>query len=551
VKGLRAFLSSDDQILLPGTKAYEAAVYTGNLLYIRKAPGAVIVPSTKEEIASIVSYAHDHNIKLTAKCGGNSFAGYSFNLGGIVVDLRRFKKIDIDDKANVVTIQAGCRWKEVYGTLSKKDPSYIVVGGRCPEVGISGYTLGGGISPFTRTYGLGIDNVIEMTVVTAAGQILTLNDKVTDPAQRDLFWALRGGGGGNFGVLVELKTKLHRLSDPDAKVTCGPLSWDLSDKDARGRFEAAMDVFNKREWPQALTINAMWRYKGDKLSGEMIMIFDGNLKKCLDIIDPLIKFQPTQNAVAEMQWQDWLSAEQGFDSTSPIYHHHTSLTLGQGAITPAFTKAVNSIMEESNELLGEQGKSHFLWDMGGHESTTVAPDATPYHWREGVYIIAFKIQWERPEMKDKVLAFAEKVKATIAPFALEGKAAYLNYIDPSVEDWGYAYYGKNYPRLQAIKKHWDPTNFFHFEQSITHPVTKASSDAPEQPAARTMPTAGHHVNINTFGATPFLTNTHACSAMWDKYCLPDPGKLWDMNLKEFNLDQFHMAIREGHTELAG
>ncbi|EKM76727.1 hypothetical protein AGABI1DRAFT_115615 [Agaricus bisporus var. burnettii JB137-S8] len=534
-KEIRALLSSDDQLLLP-------------------APGAVVVPSTAEEIASTVSFARNHNILLTFKNGGNSFAGYCLNLGGIVIDLCRFKKIHIDDKANVVTIQAGCIWSEVYNTLSKQDPSYIVVGGRCPNVGVSGYTLGGGFSPFTRSHGLGIDNVIEMTVVTPAGQILTLNDKVTDAHQRDLYWALRGGGGGNFGFLVEFKTQLHRLSDANAKVACGPLSWDLSDKDARGRFEAAMDVFNTREWPKELTIDAIWRYKGDQLLGEMTTIFDGNLKKCMEVLDPLLKFQPT-NAIAEMQWHEWLVAEQGFDSLSPVYHHHTSFIFGQGAITPTVTKAITSLMEESHELLGRKGKSHFLWDMAGYKSTTVAPDATPYYWREGIYIIAFKLQWEDPAMKASVLAFTEKIKNTLQPHALEHRAAYLNYIDPTVDDWAYAYYGKNYARLQEIKQHWDPTNFFHFPQSITPAIPEQSSDAREPHVARSLLTTGRNtasidIASNTSshaaeaqgvdeGRLP-LTALEATAAMWDQFLLLNPIMLWGM--EEFDAEKFLTVI---------
>jgi hypothetical protein len=549
VKELRALILAEDKILLPGTKAYNTAVYTGNLLYSRRAPGAVIVPSTTEEIASIVSLARKLGITLTTKNGGNSFAGYCLNLGGIVIDLCRFKSIDIDDKANVVTIQGGFRWNEVYDILSKRNPSYIVIGGRCAQVGVSGYTLGGGVSPFSRTYGLGIDNVLEMTVVTAAGQILVLNDKVTDANQRDLFWALCGGGGGNFGILVEFKTKLHRLSDPDAKTAGGPLGWDLSDKDARGRFEAAMNVFNTREWPPELTIDTIWRYKDGKLFGEMMAMFDGNVEKCLEVLDPLIKFQPTDNGIEAMQWHKWLFAEQGFDVTSPIYHHHTSLILGQGAITPTVTKAITSLMEEANELQGRKGKSHFLWDMAGYKSTTVAPDATPYYWREGIYIAAFKLQWDHPSMTKSMLAFSTKIKATLMPHALEGKAAYLNYIDPTVKDWAYAYYGNNYSRLQAIKQHWDPSNFFHFDQSITLPTAKPLSTEPQVARMLAGPTVTSTLapavdpTVQTYGAEAEDEHRHhweAVLAMWDKFCLSDPDQLWDM--KEFDVEKFLMVI---------
>ncbi|XP_006457601.1 hypothetical protein AGABI2DRAFT_196226 [Agaricus bisporus var. bisporus H97] len=560
VKELRAIfrrLSSIDQLLIPGTPAYQAAILTENLLYTKKRPGAVVVPYTEQQIASVVSYARAKHIHLAIKNGGHSFARYSICHGGLVIDLTSFKDVRIDDKQDIVTIQAGCVWQDVYDALKARDPSYIVVGSRCPTVGVSGFTLGGGLSAFSRSYGLGIDNVAAMTVVTAAGDVLKLHDTVDDEQERKLFWAMCGGGGGNFGVLVEFQTKLHRLKDPDGKVAYIPLSWDLSDNNTRGRFLGAMNALNAGAWPKELTINAIWQYKDEKLWGEMTVIYNGKLDKCLEILDPLLEFQPTECDPKEMQWHDCVT-EQGHDVESSNFHHRASFIFGGGAIEPPVANAIISLMEEANQLLVDSGKAYILWDMAGHETTTVAPHATPYYWRQGIYVGCFKIQWRYRAMQKSCLEFSEKVKRTLLQFALEGKAAYVNYIDPTVKDWPYAYYGTNYAELQAIKATWDGTNFFRFTQSISpklpeklRPVLNSLLPRSERRVANVnlvsaIDPVQHTPETQVVDEHRPLTGLEATAAMWDQYSFSGPEKL--TNMEESDAEKVLMAISEDRLQ---
>ena len=536
-------------------------IFTGNLLFTEMAPGAVIIPSKVEEIVALVRFARDNGIHLTVKNGGHSYAGFSLNEGGIILHMRQFKKVEINDAGTEVTIQAGCIWNDVYDKFKGQNAAGIVVGGQCRTVGVSGFTLGGGFGAFSRSYGLGIDNVVEMTVVTAAGELLTLNHDETDPAKRDLFWALRGGGGGNLAILVEFKAKVHQLRDPHAKVVCGPLRWDLSNKEARDNFQAAMDVVDSREWPDELTIDALWRYKGEKLLGEMTMFFNGNMEKCLAVLEPILKLNPTVNELAEMPWYNWAVIAQGFSPDSPTYHHHISFILGQGAITPAVTKSIIQIMEDSHKFLDGQGKSRVMWHMGGGKIKDVAPDATPYYWREGAYVVEFKLQWTDRERNPEMLAFLDKVKKTLMPYALEGRASYLNYLATSIDDWQYAYYGDNYPRLQEVKAHWDPTNFFHFQQAIepagfvekpTPILKRVTKKAAKTPMIIKRPTPGGPVfdsDSETERNAPAedhrrpLTALERTAAMWNAYSFPDPERLW--KLEDPNPHKVLMVMGEG------
>ncbi|KAL0959596.1 hypothetical protein HGRIS_011306 [Hohenbuehelia grisea] len=524
---LRALFESHNQVITPSAgDPYEASVFIGNLLYFHYTPGAIVLPKTPKEIAAVINFAKKNKIPFTVKNGGHSYAGYCLNFKGIMIDLTQMKSIHIDQEAKEVTIGSGCIWKDVYDKL---DPHDIVVGGQCPFVGVSGFTLGGGLSPFTRSYGMGVDNVLEMTVITAAGELLTLRPDETDSKKRDLFWAMRGAGGGNFAVLVEFKTRLHKLRDPNAKVVCGPLKWNLSVPEQRAQFELAMEKFNNTTWPNELTIDAIWRHDVNKatedrfLSGEMTVIYNGNEQQCKEVLAPLLEHNPI-DGTEEMPWSKWVLIEIGYDVKSPVFHHHASFIFGEKGITSEVTQAIISIMEEADKLLGNQGKAHILWDMTGGKAAEVPSDETAYYWREGVYVANFKIQWQTPAIADKMLAFAQKVKKTLMPYALDKKACYVNYIDSTVEDWQYAYHGKNYARLQQIKKDWDPLNFFKFAQSIA----PAGSVANKKPGA---PTA-----------------VNRTADRWSKLSWCHPEKLWDLETCE--VEGILGAIAEERAEVA-
>nr|AGK29885.1 FAD-binding protein [Volvariella volvacea] len=454
------------EYLAPYNPAYRRAIFIGNLLYRLRTPAAVIMPRKVKDIVTVVNCARQYDFVLSVKNGGHSYAGYCLNHGGLVIDLSLMDDVKINQDSTEVTIQAGCLWKTVYDTLVGKDRANIIVGGQCPYVGVSGFTLGGGLSPFSRNYGMGIDNVTEMTIVTAGGEIVTVNNHETDPEKQDLFWALCGGGGGNFGVMVEFKSNVHRLNDANGKVCCGQLTWNLPQQEKE--FMAMMNEFNLRRCPEALTVDAIWRYNKDQLLGQMTVLFNGGIDACNEAIQFLRDHNPIGDDVAPMQWEDWVRIEEGFDTKSKVYHHHASFIFGDKAITPELTTKIIRLLNESHELLGSDGTSHILWDHFGGATSRVKATDTPFPWRAGVYAANIKLLWKTgsEEMKQKALKFIQYSKDTLLPHTLDGTAAYLNYIDSTVENWREAYYSFNYERLQKVKTRWDPTNLFRFPQGI-------------------------------------------------------------------------------------
>ena len=152
-----------------------------------------------------VSWAASHGVEIRARSGGHSYAGYSTLERGVVLDLRALHGISVDRSAATATVGAGAQLIDVYAGLAAHGAT--IPAGSCPSVAVAGVTLGGGVGLAGRAFGLTADHLVAAQIVTADGRLRTVGAR-TDP---DLLWALRGGGGGNFGVVTDLTFALEPL----------------------------------------------------------------------------------------------------------------------------------------------------------------------------------------------------------------------------------------------------------------------------------------------------------------------------------------------------
>ncbi|KAM5349771.1 hypothetical protein ACJ41O_006276 [Fusarium nematophilum] len=309
----------------------------------------------------------------------------------------------------LVTMEGGLLWRDVY-YKHLQDKRNIIIGGQCPTVGVSGFTLGGGLSPFSHSYKLGYNSLLKMTVVTYDAKVIKLSPDDKDQGKRDLFWAMTGGVGGNFGVA---------------------------------------------------------------LTGGTTVIYNGGWVAAQEVLKPLLTFGPTKNGLEETKWTGWVRKSKGWDPKSKVYHHHASFIFSEGAITPAVTSKILDLVHKAAELLGitaENGpndpKCHILWDHIGAKKEEIAPEGTAFFWRQGHYVSTVKMQWTDATKSREIMEFISECKTVLLPFAIEHKAVYVNYIDGTVPNWQESYYGHNYTRLQKVKTQWDPNNFLWNWQSI-------------------------------------------------------------------------------------
>ncbi|KAH7122926.1 hypothetical protein EDB81DRAFT_699659 [Dactylonectria macrodidyma] len=462
---------TEKQVLTHPSQEYEKAVFIGNLNYRFTTPPVVIQARSVQDVRATIDFARQNKVRLTVKNGGHSYMGYCLNREGIVLDVSLMNGCYIDPDKMLVEMQGGLIWKDVY-YKHLKDKRNIIIGGQCPTVGVSGFTLGAGLSPFSRSYGLGCDNLLEMTVITYDGKEVKLSSEDKDPGKRDLFWAMAGGGGGNYGVVVSLTSRMHKLRDQKGRVVCGQLLWNLPQQ--KQAFEKMMDEFNNTKHPNELAVDALWshgRYK--QMTGGMTIIYNGSMKKAQKYINRFLAFEPVSINLSEMEWTDWVHKSEEWDPRTNVYHHHASFIFAEGAIKPDVVAKISALVREAADIVeitdkNEKGsaKTHFLWDHIGGKTEELAPEATPFYWRSGHYVANIKLQWTKEGLHDTVKQFIAKCYTVLMPHAIEQKASYVNYIDAFVPNWQEAYYGRNYTRLQEIKTRWDPDNFFNNWQSI-------------------------------------------------------------------------------------
>lgn len=404
--------------------------------------------------------------------------GYSLNEGGMVLDMSLMNACHIDNATRTIQMQGGAVWTDVYDKLDDKRD--VVISAMCGSVGVSGFTLGGGISPLSRSYGLGCDSLLEMTVVTAESEVVTVSKHDQDEKKRDLFWALCGGGGGNFGVTVSMTSKMHKLRDEAGKVVSGELTWHIPQQ--QQAFDEAMKTFNSGNCPAELTVNGVWSHAENKqFTAGMKIIYNGNMEQTHEALKSILAHEPVENTLEEINWTDVSESDEGWVADSKVYHHHASFILPEGAITPELTSTVNGLLSEAASIVGitdenkrNSPKCSFRWNHIGAQTSEVPSTDTAFYWRDGYYVASMNIQWTDPSKRQSILNFIGKCQGQLLPFAIEKKAAYVNYIDGAVSNWEQAYYGDNYARLQKVKTEWDSKNFFSNDQSIK-PIEKTSA----------------------------------------------------------------------------
>lgn len=517
------FKTSKFPVLEPGQPEYEHAIATSNRLYRFARPDCVVQPESVADVQAIVKEAVSKDINLTIKCNGHSYAGHSTAFQGVSLDLRRMNKVNLDIKSKIVTMDAGCQWGHVYQTLVHgKHEGYIINGGRCPTVGVSGFILGGGLGPFTRSFGMGCDTLTEATVVTATGDVVTVK-KTDDPNSKEgeLFWALQGGGGGNFGVLVEMKLKVQQLENAYGTVVAGRYQWfpkkeetdkaisnkatpdkatpdkatldkAISDEGLSDEVIRTMNDFYTTKWPNSITIDSTWmcdlRQNMDGI--RFTIAFDGSQSSYEKIINEHIKNQelntqlkrrilpePSTRFLHESLVNQWLEETERAYPTNKTYELYSSFVFKDNdrAKIEEITGKIRDFMKTfRTKFRGEQVNFLVTWIHSGGKATEKNPTDSAFFWREAVYHAYVTVEWVDKWMEKDMRSFHADVKRALRPLSLNGEAAFINFPDGDFPKQMYerAYFGGNSDKLRRVKETWDKDNFFKYDQGVRLPNDK-------------------------------------------------------------------------------
>ena len=359
-----------------------------------------------------------------------------------MIYLSEMNQVVIDDASKVIHVQAGARWGDIH---DRTGSSYLVVGGECPTVGVSGYTMGGGYSILSRYHGLAIDNLLSVTMVTANGSDVVFANSTVHP---DLFWALRGGGGGNFGAVTKFSFQLHPTHP---NYVFGTLTFQ---GDKTHQFLELLSSTEPQLPKEVYFEPTIFPSHGVLLK----LLFIGKYSDALETLRPFIEIASSVDLKNYSSYDDvHRVAGEGFPAVS------SQPEVLRGCLLKELSKDVAKIM---NGVEVPDSCLIAFAHLGGAVNTYTS-NATAYHHRSASFDFYARCLYSNTSELAKVDQFQDSL---FNSFVQGGHCAggYINDIDPKVQDWQHFYYGENYERLVEIKQEWNPigSGTLHFLQEI-------------------------------------------------------------------------------------
>jgi hypothetical protein len=419
-----------------------------------KMPQARCLPVSAEAVSIAVKWAREFNVEFAVRGRGHSYEGYSQS-DGLVIDLRLMSDLKYNSSNRRVSVGGGAQLYDVYTYLSSY--GVTISAGSCPPVGIGGHTLGGGFGLIGRKFGLACDNVLALEMVNASGDILT----VSATENPDLFWALRGGGTGNFGIVTRFIFQTHAVGD----VVAYGISWDLT-VDQALIVARAWQAWAPNAPDDITSIFRFVRTKAGLIRLHAAGLSLGTAKDLERELAPLVKLaKPISYNLKSMSFIGSVMRFGGSSAYESIYMKAKSDYLFQ----PMGDDGLRTLMQA---LLHSKSIVTAIFDAYGGAIGRKKNDEMAFAHREGTqYCVQYYSQWaEACDTEAHMESMRQIYKAMRA--YVSGQC-YVNYCDTELADGPSAYWGGNLPRLMKIKAQVDPTNFFKHAQSL--PIASPSA----------------------------------------------------------------------------
>ncbi|CAH9086248.1 unnamed protein product [Cuscuta europaea] len=452
-------------------------------------PAIIVTPLTEAQVPAVVVCAKAAGIEIRIRSGGHDYEGVSYVSPAptfIILDMFNLRSVDvtIENGTGSAWVQAGAILGELYYGIYKKSPVHGFPAGVCPTVAVGGHFSGAGYGNMLRQYGVAVDHVVDARIVNASGAILDRKGM-----GEDLFWAIRGGGGASFGVILAYKIELVAVP---AKVTYFRVEKTV-EQNGTGvvmDFQKAVTTMDSRLFVRLLlqpkTVNKKRGIKTVKITA--IALFLGSTGDLVSVAKqelPSLGLNST-NCV-EMSWIESVLEWANFNHTTTRPDKLLSRNPGQlkfGKRKSDYVVAAKPIPEEGLLKLWDkmkEGKVGMVFNSYGGNLAKIAADATAFPHRAGnLYKIQYSVSWENAGETEENLNQAKALYEFMTQYVSSGpRQAYLNYRDLDIGTneknqssvFGPMYFHNNFQRLVQIKKKVDPDNFFRYEQSI--PLTSA------------------------------------------------------------------------------
>ncbi|MER5635675.1 FAD-binding oxidoreductase [Kitasatospora sp. NPDC002227] len=444
------------RLLLPGDQDYPVERLGFNELNDGQYPAAVARCTSPADVQACLDVARGHGLPIAARSGGHSYLGYSVPNGGLVIDLRLMAQVQVRPDGTAL-VGPGARLIEVYAALAAA--GRLLPAGTCPTVGVGGLALGGGIGVVARKYGLTCDRIAAARVVTADSCLR----EASPDSEPDLYWALRGGGGGNFGVVSEFTFR----TEPAPDLTVFSLSYPSGSAAAlAGAWQTWASEAPPELW-SSLQISG-----GTPPGVRLVGCYVGDVATADTLLDQLASaagVRPKTHQVLLKSYLDAMKYMAGCANDTIAQCHLVS----EGGVLPRASFVAVSRMfgpdpvdagRLAGLMAGHDGIDLLLDSLGGAVSD-LAPDATAFPHRSSLasaQVYADTSAAGQQHTTDAVDAIRDGLAG------LGATGAYVNYIDATLPDWGRAYYGGNLDRLQAVARRYDPDGVFAFPQSVVY-----------------------------------------------------------------------------------
>ncbi|XP_034212538.1 berberine bridge enzyme-like 26 [Prunus dulcis] len=478
--------SSSKIILTKHSSAYSSVLQSSiqNLRFLNTStpkPEAIITPFKHSHVQAAVICSKKEGIQIRTRSGGHDYEGLSYvsTTPFIMIDLFELRSIDIDIENEIAWVESGATLGELYYAIAQKSKVYGFPAGTCPTIGVGGHISGGGFGSLFRKYGLAADNVLDAKIVDVNGRVLDRKSM-----GEELFWAIRGGGGSSFGVILSWKLRLV----PVPPSVTGYMESKTIEQGATklvSKWQAIADRI-----PEGNFLRLVLQVENGTNGGKTIqVVFNFLFLETYKELLPWMKenfpeLNLDQTAFTEMSWIESVL----FLANFPI--NETEVLLQRTQQSRSFFKAKSDYVTEPISEAGLEGlyqrmlqldTSMLILSPFGGRMSEISESEIPFPHRKGnLYEIQYYVTWDDDKETEKHISWTRMVYGYMAAYVSKSpRAAYLNYRDldlgadkdantsyAQASIWGLSYFKNNFRRLAQVKTLVDPGNFFRNEQSI-------------------------------------------------------------------------------------
>ncbi|XP_050234868.1 berberine bridge enzyme-like D-2 [Mercurialis annua] len=465
-------------------------------------PLAIILPKTVDELVKIVACCREAVLEIRVRCGGHSYEGTSSVAGDgakfVIIDMMNMNNISVDLESETAVVEGGATLGETYSAIAEASSVHGFSAGSCPTVGVGGHIGGGGFGLLSRKYGVAADNVVDALLVDANGRLLDRKGM-----GEEVFWAIRGGGGGGWGIVYAWKIKLSKVPHT---VTCFIVS-RTGTKDYIAKLvhkwqsvapkldeEFYISCFVGAGLPETKTLGISATFKGFYLGSrtEAMSILNKNFPE----------LRVHEQDYKEMSWIDSILFFAGLKQGATVSDLKNRYLHGKNYFKAKSdyirTEISFSGIKLALDILEKEPKGYVILDPYGGKMDNISSEAIAFPHRKGnIFAIQYLVEWkEKDNIKsNEYLNWIREFYNAMTPFVSWGpRAAYINYMDFDIgvnemikeknilsQDhaveiarvWGEKYFLGNFDRLVRAKTIIDPDNVFRNQQSIPPLGSKA------------------------------------------------------------------------------